>query len=181
MIPEFGIYLGGSSLEGKELLEQLAKTINSLAGENIPPAQKAVVKTDEIGPMLTMSVSMYANLTGRVVGGNNVVLATSPFFLNNSKTQLMGEPKYLIDAAKQLQEPAKQFVGGDYLFYINTDLAIQLLQPWYPMAAQQLPGASVEEIGELADLLKTGIVSLQYSSALSDHLICSRNTSFTVH
>lgn len=168
-MPELGMLLGQGALEGEQALSTVAEVMNDYF-----PQPVASVDSASGSPRLKINTGQPVPVEGAVVGSNSVYITSNPYSFEKVSQALSGEGNYLLKENTGLEHPEAALRTGDYFFYLNSELALQMARPWLGMAAAQAPGSGPEELQEVADVFAGRFISTQFTTRGTEGAVCSR-------
>lgn len=185
-IPEGGMLLGGSVLEGKTLFAEVETVVKDILAQLDPSGSAVTVKslTSQSGKdliQLTPTDGQFA-VYGGVVDSHSFLFGLSENFIEEGERLMAAEDAYFDSLASALGKGISLLKGSDYFWYVNTQPAFQMLKPFIPMVLAQKPDAAIElaDIDQFLQIFTGGVLMSQKSFKESTDRTCTESFLTTV-
>lgn len=185
-MPEGGILLGGSVLEGKALFGEVETVLKDLLVQLDPEGTTVTVKSlaSQSGKDLLQLIPADGQFSvyGGVIDGHSFLFGLSENFIEEAEKTMATETGYFDNLSSALGKGISHLKGSDYFWYVNTQPAFQMLKPFIPMVLAQKPDAGIElaDIDQFLQIFTGGVLMSQKSFKESTDRTCTESYLTTI-
>ena len=168
------IYLGGSTLKGPELLNQVASLINNIAAA-VPSASTTPMAAKVEGNKITFSVAGY-KITGLLEGENSVVFAMDESIAAGFAAKLAKGEDFYAKMGGELPKYLSSEVAS--VSSINGDAVVNLLNSFLPLLTMGNPQIDTAEFDPFINRLRANVVVVKKMEKVGSDIYCMKERTF---